>query len=558
MERPGHQQEGGEVLAEGQLHPVSEGRIVHEGELWCGRDHLGHQHGRREPVAMGPDGGRGHRVAGSGLHREPLEHQLCVGRHRLIDRAPAVDHHDGHVLGAKGDPPEDVEHPPGIGPQPQHRCRTHGVVVDRKHVTVQVRRVEAGELVAQAEQGPQREAVIQHHRPGRRLDEVVADDDRSGTAVDHALEGQGQEVLLALVSLEVVPHPDPLPPTVHEEFQLATPHEGQRRPPVQLGAPGLRHVEARPHVARGMREPDRNPTDFVYHGLETEEVDDHEVVDGDAEVPSHRLDERRSAELHAADKECRGQLLLTDRDALPVDHHVEVPGQRNQRCGAQVGIQSQQHDGVGQGDPRGAITSTGGIVLVEAHRTVGADQQDVPGRGRAVLGRCIGLRVIGGATVPIDAVGTDGHVEVSQNAGWHVDPDDAAHRLLEGVQAGGPEEQPGGQEDVGADQQALGPRPPIGDRSSPGVLCSMGGRRLDGIGPIDGSGRHVVQATSGPLTHPGAPPPTAPLTDPPGSRATPARGNRALACPDGRSDRDAPLGPHDHRQLGRRGAGGPR
>ena len=51
----------------------------------------------------------------------------------------------------------------------------------------------------------------------------------------------------------------------------------------------------------------------------------------------------------------------------------------------------------------------------------------------------------------VGSVGTNGNIEIGEYPGGHVDADDAAYRLLEGVQAGRPEEQPESQEDVGAD-----------------------------------------------------------------------------------------------------------
>ena len=193
-------------------------------------------------------------------------------------------------------------------------------------------RVEIGEGRTQVQQVTQGQAVVQDGRPGDRLYQVVADDHRAGPVGDHPLHGQDQEVLLASVPLQVVPDAYPLPGAVDEQLGLAAPHEREGRPTVEEGAAGFGHVEARCEVADRIREPEGDAADLVHDVLEAEEVDDDEVVDRYAEYVGHCFDERRGAEFHAADQQGRGQLLLPDRYAVAVDHHVEVAGQRHQRC----------------------------------------------------------------------------------------------------------------------------------------------------------------------------------------------------------------------------------
>ena len=183
-------------------------------------------------------------------------------------------------------------------------------------------------------------------------------------------------------------------------------------------------------------------------------------MDGHAELVGHRLDERRGAEFHAADQQGRGQLLLPDRYAVAVDHHVEVPWQRHQRCAGEAGIQAEHHDGVGQGDAGGPVTVAGRIVGVQADSAVGSDQQEVAG-WKGLVGPVI--NIVGG---PVGAVGIVGGgrwvglVDVGQHAGGDLYADDAGDSVLEGCEAGGSCQYSDREHHTEEDDQPLGPRPP--------------------------------------------------------------------------------------------------
>ena len=288
----------------------------------------------------------------------------------------AIDEHHLDLVGPQLHAAEHVEHLLSLVTvvQGQHHRITDEVVEDRQRVALEVGRLEVAERLADVEQGPQGEAFVEDHRIGTRLDEVVADEDRSCTTFNEALEGEDDEVLLAVIAFEVVRHANPAPAPTDEGLELAAADEGQRGRAVEHVASGLRNRKAGRDVADRLVEPHRNAVEFVDDLHEAGEVDHHEVVDRHVEVAAHRLDECRCTPADSADDQRRRQLLLPNGHTVPVDGEIEVSGNRQDRRPPESRIDADEHDHVGEGDAAGGVALRRRVVRIHADRTVRANE----------------------------------------------------------------------------------------------------------------------------------------------------------------------------------------